>query len=181
MTSENSTPASSVIDDVFGENLKQCREIRGLTQEALNTEMVKRGFEFHPTTIYRIEKGRRRVLIGEAVALAEALQVPLDRLTSPGADSESAVLFQLKQLARTQLEDISRALAYLETVAVTPPMLETLLSKLQDPGKVHDFAGIEATAQEFYKPLTESNVKPAIEALDSIAKQSRTLIEYLMA
>lgn len=181
MISENSTPASSVIDDVFGENLKKYRERKGLTQEALNNEMVKRGFEFHPTTIYRIEKGRRRVLIGEAVTLAEVLDVPLDQLTSPGEDSERAILFQVKQIAREHLEDISRAIAYLETAKANPSIIETFISKLEDPEKVHDFAGVKTTAKEFYKPITESSVNPALESLDDIAKKSRALVEFLMA
>lgn len=181
MTSENSTPASSVIDDVFGEGLKYWRELRGLTQEEVSAQMTKRGFDFHQSTLYKIESGKRRVLLGEGVALAEVLQVPLDRLTSPQAGSEPALLAQLKLGARLQLEAIEKAHSALIDVRMTNVGLKLNLKNLDEPGKVYDFDGVQATAEEFYKPLTETDVKPAIALLAKLEEASKALAEYLKA
>lgn len=179
MTSENSTPASSVIDDVFGEGLKYWRELRGLTQEAVTALMVKRGFDFHQSTLYKIESGKRRVLLGEGVALAEVLNVPLDRLTSPQPGSEPALLAQLKLGGRLELEAIQRSLNALTDVRMANVGLKLNLKNLDEPGKVYDFDGTQATAQEFYKALTDADVKPAIELLSKIEKATETLAKYL--
>lgn len=181
MTSENSTPASSLIDDVFGEGLKYWRELRGLTQEAVTAQMVKRGFDFHQSTLYKIESGKRRVLIGEGVALAEILQVPLDRLTNPQPGSEPALLAQLKLGARMELEAIRKAHTALTDVRMVTTGLKLYLKNLDEPGKVLDFDGVKATAEEFYKPLTEADIKPAIALLSQIEKRAEALAKYLDA
>lgn len=179
MTSENSTPASSLIDDNFGASLRYWRELRDITQEDLSQRMRARGFDFHQSTLYKIETGKRRVLLGEGVALAEVLQVPLDRLTSPQPGSEPAILAQLKLGARMELEAIKRSLNALTDVRVVNLGLTLNIRNLDEPGKVYDFDGVQATAGEFYKPLTEADVKPAIELLSKLEEATKGLAEYL--
>lgn len=179
MTSENSTPASSLIDDNFGASLRYWRELRDITQEDLSKRMRARGFDFHQSTLYKIESGKRRVLLGEGVALAELLQVPLDRLTSPQVGTEPAILAQIKLGARLELDALERARDALTDLRMANTGLVLNLKNLNEPEAIHDFDGVKTTAQEFYKPLTECDVKPAVKLLSEIGEKTEHIAKFL--
>ncbi|MBT2484623.1 MULTISPECIES: helix-turn-helix transcriptional regulator [unclassified Microbacterium] len=67
---------ATAVDKTFGETLREARERKGLSQAALAEEMQQLGFEFQQQTVYKIESGNRKATIGEAAALARALQLP---------------------------------------------------------------------------------------------------------
>jgi transcriptional regulator with XRE-family HTH domain len=71
-------------DRNFATNFKTLREDMGLTQEDVVAKMAHFGFTFHQATVYKIEKGERKVGLGEAIALAECLDTSIDALTSDG-------------------------------------------------------------------------------------------------
>lgn len=76
------TPAgdvSSRVDENFATNLREYRETQGVSQEELARRMSARGFGFSQATVWKIEQNKRPVRLGEATALAEALEVPLWR------------------------------------------------------------------------------------------------------
>lgn len=181
-TSQNASPA---IDETLGENLKSWRIQRDLTQEAVVAEMVKRGFDFYQSTLYKIESGKRRVIFGEAVALSEILQVSLEVLTTPSQDSEEALLARLRIGAKTQLERIEETVSQLNNVEEAFMLqVKTNLLKLEtlhEAEKVHTFGNVKATARDFYKPLLEAQ-----EALDNIrqtlkdiSRRTEKLAHYL--
>ena len=64
-------------DEYFASNLRRTREAMGLTQSDMAERMRDRGFPFHQATIYKIEKGDRKVSIGEAMAIAWLLDVSI--------------------------------------------------------------------------------------------------------
>jgi transcriptional regulator with XRE-family HTH domain len=71
------SPDAEALDDAFADNLRAMRTERGMTRRELSAET---GIPYH--SIEKIETGagcrermRRRVSIGEAVLLAEALGV----------------------------------------------------------------------------------------------------------
>lgn len=68
---------------LFGVNVRALRESRGMSQESLAFLMSARGFSFHQTTAQRIESGKRKTSIGEAVALAALFSVSVNDLISP--------------------------------------------------------------------------------------------------
>lgn len=67
------------IDERFAERLRRVRRFRGLSLED-----VGQATGMALNTVSKIERGNRRVTIGEAVAFAAALGVPLADLISDG-------------------------------------------------------------------------------------------------
>jgi transcriptional regulator with XRE-family HTH domain len=65
----------------FAANIRARRESVGWSQGELARRLRENGWEnFHQTTVSRIEKGDRPIRLGEAVAVAELLGVPIDKL-----------------------------------------------------------------------------------------------------
>lgn len=76
----------------FAEKIRLHREQKTMTQEELAHEVSLRGFDFKQQTIYKIESGNRRVTVGEAAAIADALGYTLDGLFGGGGSLASAYL-----------------------------------------------------------------------------------------
>lgn len=169
--------ASSLADDIFGASVKQWRDLRGLTQEAVTASMVERGFEFHQSTLYKIENGKRRTLLGEGIALAEILDVPLSQLTSPEVASEPSLLASLKFGARLEIEAIKRAQLELIQIQKNALSLLTAVGALEEEtgDKLFEFNGAQATARDFYEPLLMPGIKPALEQITKLLKESEAI------
>jgi transcriptional regulator with XRE-family HTH domain len=77
----------------FGENLRQVREHRDLSQAALAARMAGLGHAWHQSTVYKTEHGDRTAGFHEAEDLARILNVTTDRFTwdGPEAAQEAAV------------------------------------------------------------------------------------------
>lgn len=69
----------NAIDERIGDRIRRVRKFRKMTV----TELGRR-VGMHVAVMSKLETGQRGVSVGEAVALAEALDVPLDLLTSDG-------------------------------------------------------------------------------------------------
>lgn len=181
MGTETKPTATPALDDFIGASVKRWRLLSGLTQEAVTAEMVKRGFEFHQSTLYKIESGKRRVLIGEAVALAEVLGVPLESLISPDTEAEVTLLTQAKLGARLELEALERAHEALNDARMYHLSIRRGLHDLHDIDKPQDFGGVKASFRDFYKPLGEAEpeVKAARETLARILKSTQKIAEYV--
>ncbi|PZU48441.1 MAG: hypothetical protein DI566_04195 [Microbacterium sp.] len=67
-------------DRLFAEGFKTARSARGMTHPQVVDAMNELGFNFAQQTVYKIENGLRRVTIGEAIALADVIGVPLEKL-----------------------------------------------------------------------------------------------------
>jgi len=182
---ENNTPASPVIDEQVGANVKRWRGLKDFTQEAVTAEMVKRGFDFYQSTLYKIESGKRRVLVGEAIALAEILKVPLDILTVSDSDSEASLLAKARIGAQNQLRELEEARLKLQS-ALEHFTLEVRLSvmKLESSGErtqTRKFGDEEATVRDFYAPLIngEKEIQGAKKTIEKILKSSEKISNYL--
>lgn len=60
--------------------MKSVRSDVGLSQKDVADEMSKRRFAFNASVIGKIERGERRVTVGEAAALADVLGTSVERL-----------------------------------------------------------------------------------------------------
>lgn len=94
---------------LIGNNVRQCRMERGLTQEEL-ANMV----EVDPSTIARIEGGSRMMSILNLHAVAEALNVSYDALLR-GSDVDARIGNIVAKLSGQTTDE----LAYLEQVIQT--------------------------------------------------------------
>lgn len=68
-------PDSGHVDQNFGRNVRAYREAAQVSQEELARRMTERGYGFSQATVWKIEQNKRDVRIGEAVALADALDL----------------------------------------------------------------------------------------------------------
>lgn len=89
------------MEDVeVGANLRRVRERQGFTQTQLAEAVRAAGWPAaFPQTIVKVEKGQRTLKFAEAVAIVDALEVPLDALARP-ADERGADVVRLVQLDR---------------------------------------------------------------------------------
>ena len=93
-------------DAAFAEAIRDARTKAGMSQEDLATEMSLRSFDFHQQTVYKIESGKRKISIGEAVALADILGTPLALLTERNPDSIEARKLLIEIEANVLLDDL---------------------------------------------------------------------------
>lgn len=143
-------------DSVFGARLRQAREASKLTQDSLAESMQNRGFDFTQATIYKIESGKRKVSVGEALALAAIVNSDISALTA-AADQDLAVkrqnmrfvareLVSLVMSADTISDDIGGTLSGLQLE------IDEFESKFGESGTL-DFNGTEARPRDYFLPL----------------------------
>lgn len=94
----------AVTDETFGIAVREARERSRMTQAQLAEEMKYRGFDFHQQTVYRLESGKRKVTIGEALALAELVEVPVEVLAARNEDSIQRRVQALRFLAKQTVQ-----------------------------------------------------------------------------
>lgn len=96
--------------EIFVRRLREERRAARMTQAALAARMTKRldGVTIDASIVTRIERGQRGVSLDEAVAAAESVGVPLDRLLDPEGrhDAEAAALRLAVETATRTLEAI---------------------------------------------------------------------------
>lgn len=74
-------------DATFAAAVRKQRELHGWSQAELAERIAQFGVTFHATTVYKIEQGKRKVTVAEAIALAHALRVSPSELLTTGHDS----------------------------------------------------------------------------------------------
>lgn len=85
----------SRIDDQFGEALRIARQAKSVTQEELAAALESMGVKLSQATIGKIERGERKVTVGESHALSRALRLYDDELVR-GISATTALALQRK-------------------------------------------------------------------------------------
>lgn len=179
--SKETNSTTNLIDDYLGTNLKQWRELRDMTQDDLNAAMSFRGFEFNRDTVYKIERGKRRVLLGEGLALAEILEIPLEALTRSPEGSDVPYLHAMRLNARGLVQTLNTVKDFLEQAKLQVGAIEANASNLHEPTAQHDFNGTQATATDFYKPLTQFPIEAALKHIQDNLEAVKAQTKYLNA
>lgn len=97
---------------VFAHRMRELRDELGISQAALAERVTKLGLKMDDLTILRIEKNAddaatgRRVRIGEAVIIAQALEVDLDSMLRP-ANSLETQLQRVRDLLQHEERSVS--------------------------------------------------------------------------
>lgn len=111
----------------FALNLRMARTAKGITQAELAEQMAKRGFSWHPPTVYKVEANERQIQLGEAMELARILGVPVEQMATTDGEAnhrieiESAYL----ELAEARGDLLSELQRYLEASVRLANRLET--------------------------------------------------------
>ncbi|MFC9950383.1 helix-turn-helix domain-containing protein [Streptomyces prasinus] len=63
--------------------IKLEREARGWSTNALSDRLNEAGFEMNPSAVWRIENGKRRINLDEAIGFAEVFGIDLRNLVGP--------------------------------------------------------------------------------------------------
>jgi transcriptional regulator with XRE-family HTH domain len=82
--------------------LKVEREARGWSTSAVSDRMNQAGFEMNPSAVWRIENGKRRINLDEAIGFAEVFGISLLNLSGPPRLAAKARALEL-------IDDIVRA------------------------------------------------------------------------
>jgi len=77
------TTEPDAADQRFAAGVRHARERAGLSQGALAEKMAGEGYPFRQQTVSEIESGQRAVRMGEGLALARVLAVPVESLVRP--------------------------------------------------------------------------------------------------
>lgn len=113
--------AQQTAESIFGAQVRGAREARNWTQEQLRKALLTAsGIDLSPTAMTRLEQGKRPIRLNEVAALAEVLDISLDRYSGPAAqvsrqeyeralsdlaemtDKEYALVDQLRRLEAQQ-------------------------------------------------------------------------------
>ncbi|MYT14084.1 helix-turn-helix domain-containing protein [Streptomyces sp. SID4951] len=92
--------------------LKIERETRGWSTNALSDRLVEAGYEMNPSAVWRIENGKRRINLDEAIGFAEVLGVSLQNLVGPPQLAAKARAMEL-------IDDVVRAFRETQRAGVT--------------------------------------------------------------
>ena len=76
----------------FGDNVRKNRERKEMSQVDVAKKMVARGWDWHQSTVYKIEHAERRTEAFEVHDLAEILGVPMAHLFWPPAEVNEAAM-----------------------------------------------------------------------------------------
>ncbi len=99
----------------FGENIRKNRERKSMSQNDLAREMAARGWEWHQSTVYKIEHGTRRTEAFELHDLGEIFGVPVDHLFWPPAEvNETAMVDSAIAMLRRAWHEMAEATTGLE-------------------------------------------------------------------
>jgi len=94
----------------FGENVRKNRGRKQMSQADLAREMTARGWQWHQSTVYKVEHGTRRTEAFEVVDLAEILGLPMANLFwPPGEVNEAAMVDSAITVLRRAWEDAAEA------------------------------------------------------------------------
>ncbi|WP_188535191.1 helix-turn-helix domain-containing protein [Kocuria dechangensis] len=157
---QHEEPSEKMFDTQFGGRVRHYREAQEVSQRDLARRVTALGASVDASGISRIEKGTRTVKLFEAVALAEALDVPLDYLIH--GQSARAELNTIRNELSRYLKEFHSSVFRVATtagdiedmLATDPELLASLASSDQEPpASAADYPGWVATrAREEMSP-----------------------------
>ena len=112
MGGDSRVHTSDDADSRLGMNVRTLREQKGMPQAALARAMTQQGWQWHQSTVARIESGRQPLRLAEASALAQILGETVDRLTWTGPEiDEAGLVDRAASFLRMQFEETADEVA----------------------------------------------------------------------
>lgn len=163
------------VDEAIASHVLSARERAGMSQAELAREMANRGHDFRQQTIYKVETGKRRVTIGEAVDLAASLGIDLDRLIAGDSFAISGEIRAWdagRKAYQSATREYASTLAALAVAADTKA--ETELERMSARGWVEAHTPMRvADARWFSEAILEASGHPNGEVAQALVDALR--------
>ncbi|WP_411150403.1 helix-turn-helix domain-containing protein [Streptomyces sp. A30] len=143
--------------------IKLEREARGWSTNALSDRLNEAGFEMNPSAVWRIENGKRRINLDEAIGFAEVFGIDLRNLVGPPQLAAQARAMELIDAVVDAFRETQRAnTAYTQA----RDALDTYLAEHPDIREEADVMVSNAMAEASAKHLLEAYGPPPGEHQD---------------
>lgn len=121
--------------------------MRGITQAELAEEMSRRGFRWHPPTVYKVEAGERQIQLGEALELARILGRSVDDMSRPNEDAARRRLDIMESYA----DVVSAAAGVVSELSTFRPAVQKLRKILEQTSDLDElFAAEEVESMRWH-------------------------------
>jgi transcriptional regulator with XRE-family HTH domain len=143
--------------------IKLEREARGWSTNALSDRLNEAGHEMNPSAVWRIENGKRRINLDEAIGFAEVFGIDLRNLVGPPQLAAQARAMELIDAVVDAFRETQRA-----NVAYTQARdaLDAYLAEHPDIREEADVMVSNAMAEASAKHLLEAYGPPPTHHLD---------------
>lgn len=143
--------------------IKLEREARGWSTNALSDRLNEAGFEMNPSAVWRIENGKRRINLDEAIGFADVFGIDLRNLVGPPQLAAQARAMELIDAVVDAFRETRRAnSAYTQA----RDALDAYLAEHPDIREEADVMVSNAMAEASAKHLLETYGPPSAEHHD---------------
>ncbi|MFI2634364.1 helix-turn-helix domain-containing protein [Streptomyces collinus] len=146
--------------------IKLEREARGWSTNALSDRLNEAGFEMNPSAVWRIENGKRRINLDEAIGFAEVFGIDLRNLVGPPQLAAQARAMELIDAVVDSFRETQRANA---AYTKARDALDAYLAEHPDIREEADVMVSNAMAEASTKHLLETYGPPPGEHRDADA------------
>ncbi|MFG2963037.1 helix-turn-helix domain-containing protein [Streptomyces sp. NPDC048288] len=143
--------------------IKLEREARGWSTNALSDRLNEAGFEMNPSAVWRIENGKRRINLDEAIGFAEVFGIDLRNLVGPPQLAAQARAMELIDVVVDAFRGTQRANAVFTQAR---DALDAYLAEHPDIREEADVMVSNAIAEASAKHLLEAYGPPSAERQD---------------
>ncbi|WP_225076978.1 helix-turn-helix domain-containing protein [Streptomyces sp. CoT10] len=133
--------------------IKLEREARGWSTNALSDRLNEAGFDMNPSAVWRIENGKRRINLDEAIGFAEVFGIDLRNLVGPPQLAAQARAMELIDAVVDAFRETQRANA---TFTQARDALDAYLAEHPDIREEADVMVSNAMAEAAAEHLLES-------------------------
>jgi transcriptional regulator with XRE-family HTH domain len=144
--------------------IKLEREARGWSTNALSDRLNEAGFEMNPSAVWRIENGKRRINLDEAIGFAEVFGIDLRNLVGPPQLAAQARAMELIDAVVDSFRETQRANA---AFTKARDALDAYLAEHPDIREEADVMVSNALAEASTKHLLETYGPPPGEHHDA--------------
>ncbi|MFZ3569655.1 helix-turn-helix domain-containing protein [Streptomyces sp. BH097] len=137
--------------------IKLEREARGWSTNALSDRLNEAGFDMNPSAVWRIENGKRRINLDEAIGFADVFGLDLRNLVGPPQLAAQARAMELIDEVVDAFRATQRANA---TLTEARDALDAYLTEHPDIREEADVAVSNAIATEASKHLLKAYAPP---------------------